>query len=157
VEMAAANNDVQLWNVMDQAADEVARVFADNNDYEVLHPLQGPPQEIRVVQAGHLAQEVFPFNERRDGLGATYHEAGTLAMGDNPKLCVCNTDARFHFVDNAYVVDPSVFPSLGSPNPMLTGIALSRRTGDGLLRRLPHRVAPAPEDGFKYLFDGTAT
>ncbi len=157
VEMAPSANDVLLWNAMDQAADEVVRVLAGNNDYEVLVPPQGFPQEIRVVPAGHLAQEVFPFLDpsRRDGLGTTYHEAGTLALGTDPNVSVCNPDARFHFVDNAYVADPSVFPSLGSPNPMLTGIALTRRTADGLLARLPHRVAPALEPGFEYLFDGT--
>src|SRR6266567_10111 len=157
VEMAPSANDLLLWNAMDQASDEVARLFAGNNDYEVLVPPQSFPQEIRVVPAGHLAQEVFPFLDpsRRDGLGTTYHEAGTLAMGNNPNASVCNPDACFHFVDNTYVADPSVFPSLGSPNPMLTGIALTRRTADGLLARLPHRVVPALEPGFEYLFDGT--
>ncbi len=157
VEMAPSANDLLLWDAMDQATDEVARLFAGNNDYEVLVPPQGFPQEIRVVPAGHLAQEVFPFLDpsRRDGLGTTYHEAGTLAMGNDPNASVCNPDARFHFVDNTYVADPSVFPSLGSPNPMLTGVALTRRTADSLLARLPHRVAPALEPGFEYLFDGT--
>src|SRR5204862_2400717 len=60
VEMAPSTNDNLLWNAMDQAADDVAALFADNNDYEVLVPPQGPPQEIRPVRGGHLAQEVLP-------------------------------------------------------------------------------------------------
>lgn len=157
VELRQSANDDVLWSAMDQASDEVARLFAVNSDYEVLVPPQGPPQEIRVVQAGHLANEVFPFTDprRRDGLGTTFHEAGTLAMGNDSATSVCNPDARFHFVDNVYVADPSVFPSLGSPGPMLTGVTLARRTADRLLTTLPHRVAPALESGFEYLFDGT--
>jgi hypothetical protein len=38
---------------------------------------------------------------------------------------------------------------------MLTGTALARRTADRLLASMPHPVAPAPEAGFTYLFDGT--
>ena len=41
---------------------------------------------------------------------------------------------------------------MGSPNPMLSGVALSRRTADHVL------PAPAPavaEPGFRTLFDGT--
>lgn len=33
-----------------------------------------------------------------------------------------------------YVTSPAVFPRVGSPNPMLTGIALARRTADRLAR-----------------------
>jgi hypothetical protein len=52
-----------------------------------------------------------------------------------------------HFVSNAYVAGPALFPTIGSPNPMLTGIALARRLGDHLLPNLP-------SDGFQSLFDG---
>jgi hypothetical protein len=45
-----------------------------------------------------------------------------------------------------------LFPTIGSPNPMLTGIALVRRLGDFLL---PDPPLPTPEAGFTYLFDGS--
>ena len=151
-------NDLALWDAMDQASDEVGRIFAGNQPYEVLIPPQGVPNEIRVVPAGGLAKDVFPFTERsrRDGLGTTHHEVGTLRMGNDPNASVTNADARFHQVANAYVASPALFPSSGSPNPMLTGIALARRTGDRLLDALAHPVAPQLEPGFAYLFDGTA-
>jgi Domain of Unknown Function (DUF1080) len=58
---------------------------------------------------------------------------------------------------NCYVDAPALFPSLGSPNPMLTGVALSRRTADllqaSVLPRAP--ISSASAAGFTALFDGT--
>ena len=96
---------------------------------------------------------MLPFGRRRDGLGTTHHEAGTLRMGDNPATSVTDSDGRFHHVDNVYALGPALYPSVGSPNPMLTGTALARRLADRLaapppfapilascpLRRLQHR------------------
>src|SRR5207253_6140872 len=90
--------------------------------------------------------------ERRDGLGTTHHEAGTLRMGDDPNKSVTDANCRFHGVKNAYVAGPALFPTAGSPNPMLTGIALARRLGDHLL---PPPPPAAVEPGFAYLFDGS--
>jgi choline dehydrogenase-like flavoprotein len=125
-------NDRDLWDAMDAAAVEVAKVFNGGTMPEVL-------------------------SNGRDGMGTTHHEAGPLWMGDDPAKSVTRPDGRFHFVDNAYVAGPALFPTVGSPNPMLTGTALARRTADKLLASMPHPVAPAPEPGFSYLFDGTAT
>jgi hypothetical protein len=85
----------------------------------------------------------------RDGLGTTHHEGGALALG-----AVTDDDGRFMFVDNAYALGPALFPTLGSPNPMLTGVALARR----MAKRLVPAPAPfAPTDGFTPLFDGFTT
>ena len=88
--------------------------------------------------------------ERRDGLGTTHHEAGTLRMGDNAGDSVTDVNCRFHSAKNTYVAGPALFPATGSPNPMLTGIALARRLGDHLLP-----PPPQPQTGVTYLFDGT--
>ena len=47
-----------------------------------------------------------------------------------------NVDCRAHEVDNLYVVDTSVFPSIGAVNPALTAMANSLRVGDHLLERM---------------------
>lgn len=122
--------DRELWAAMDQAADEVAQVFAAGHPFEVLE-------------------------RRRDGMGTTHHEAGPLWIGDRPATSVTNPDGRLHCADNAYVAGPALFPTVGSPNPMLTGTALARRTADRVLAQLPHPVAAPLEDGYAYLFDGT--
>jgi hypothetical protein len=73
-------------------------------------------------------------------------------MDPDPTRGVTDADGRFHHAENLYVAGPALFPSIGSPNPMLTGIALSRRTGDLILAPPPF----APDPGFEVLFDGTA-
>src|SRR5205809_304934 len=54
------------------------------------------------------------------------------------------SDIGFHEADNLYAVGPALLPTLGSPNPMLTCVALSRRTGDHLVLP-PVIAAPALE------------
>jgi hypothetical protein len=117
--------DEELWNAMDAAMQKVAAVFADG-------------QPMQVIQSN------------RDGLGTTHHEAGTLWMGDDPTRSVTTPQGRFHHTENLYTAGPALFPSIGSPNPMLTGIALSRRTGDFIMAP----PALTAEAGFETLFDG---
>jgi hypothetical protein len=71
-------------------------------------------------------------------------------LGDDAATSVTDVNCRFHAVSNLYAAGPALFPSNGSPNPMLTGIALARRLGDHL--RPP---PPMPKSGVTYLFDGT--
>jgi choline dehydrogenase-like flavoprotein len=64
------------------------------------------------------------------------HQAGTCRFGTDAATSVLNVDCRAHEVDNLYVVDTSVFPSIGAVNPALTAMANSLRVGDRLLERL---------------------
>jgi hypothetical protein len=121
--------DRRLWQAMDRTAEAVAIAFG------AVNPTFGGPQN-------------------RDPMGSTHHEAGTLWMGADPSNSVTNRDGRFHYVGNAYVAGPALFPTLGSPNPMLTGTALARRTGDVILRELNRPPLPKEPD-FTALFDGT--
>lgn len=141
--------DLALWHAMDRAADDVARVLAGGHDYEVLIDGRALP-----VPAGRPASEVLPFERRRDDIGTTHHEAGTLWMGTDPATSVTDPDGCFHDVANAYVAGPAVFPSIGSPSPMLTGLALTRRLARHLV---PEPVPYMPGGGFRPLFDGIDT
>ncbi|RUW85598.1 DUF1080 domain-containing protein [Mesorhizobium sp. M1E.F.Ca.ET.063.01.1.1] len=143
VSIDPSEEDQILWNAMDTAADEVALVFANGHPYEVL--IGNNFQPVSAIQS---AVTVLPFLNRRDGLGTTHHEAGTLAFGVDPNTSVTNPDARFHRVPNLYVAGPALFPTVGSPNPMLTGAALSRRLADHLAKPF------AAQAGFTSLFDG---
>ena len=86
------------------------------------------------------------------GLARPITKAGTLRMGISPANSVTTPNARFHHVVNAYVAGPALLPSLGSPNPMLSGVALARRIAEHLVAPLP---PPALEAGYQWLFDGT--
>lgn len=73
------------------------------------------------------------------------HQAGTCRFGSDPKTSVLNTDCRAHEVDNLYVVDASIFPSIGAVNPALTVMANAIRVGDHLLARMgAGRARPEP-------------
>ena len=148
VSIVPTPKDTALWNAMDKAADEVAWLFANGGPIEVL-----TPDGVKVVSTLAKLPEVFPYSGRRDSLGTTHHETGPLWMGDDPARSVTNSDGRFHSVNNAYIAGPALFPTIGSPNPMLTGIALGRRTADRILQRLD---PPLLEPGFTSLFDGSA-
>ena len=127
-ETIQTTNDRATWNAMDAMADELRAVIVGTSTSHVL---------------GH----------RRDGLGTTHHEAGTMRMGTEPATSVTTPDGRFHNVVNAYVLGPALLPTIGSPGPMLSGVALARRLGDHLVAPLP---PPDLEEGFEWLFDGTA-
>jgi hypothetical protein len=143
VSVNPSTEDNVLWDTMDLAAEDVALVFANGQPYEVLVGNAFQP-----VAAGQSALTVSTRQSRRDGLGTTHHEAGTLALGNDPAASVTNADARFHHVPNLYVAGPALFPTVGSPNPMLTGTALARRLAD-------HLATPFVADpGFVSLFDG---
>jgi choline dehydrogenase-like flavoprotein len=153
VTLNPTNKDNALWQAMDRASDEVAKVLAGGKDFEVLTRNGMVP----ATPATDLSQ-VVPYQPianggRRDGLGTTHHEAGPLWMGDDPNTSVTDPEGRFHLVSNAYVAGPALFPTVGSPNPMLTGVALARRLADRLAQVPP--VTPDP--GFKLLFDGFTT
>jgi choline dehydrogenase-like flavoprotein len=64
------------------------------------------------------------------------HQAGTARMGADPQTSVVDVDCKAHELDNLYVVDTSVFPSIGAVNPALTAMANSLRVGDHLLERM---------------------
>jgi choline dehydrogenase-like flavoprotein len=69
-------NDRERWGAMDHASDQVAQVLAGASGFEQL-------------------------GRRRDGIGSTHHESGTLWMGDDPTTSVTTANGRFHHVVNA--------------------------------------------------------
>ena len=58
------------------------------------------------------------------------HQAGTCRFGADPAVSVLNLDCRAHELDNLYVVDTSVFPSIGAVNPALTIAAQALRVAN---------------------------
>lgn len=112
INLVATQDDKALWDAMDKAALDLANALANND-----------PTKIKVIE------------QRRDGLGTTHHESGTLWMGTNANDSVTNLDGRFHHIANAYVASPALFPTLGSANPSLTAIALALRSAKEIARK----------------------
>jgi choline dehydrogenase-like flavoprotein len=78
----------------------------------------------------------FAYMKNEIPVAGVAHQAGTCRFGDDPAASALNHDCRAHEVDNLYVVDTSVFPSIGAVNPALTAMANSLRVGDHLLKRM---------------------
>ena len=116
--------DLQTWHAMDAAIVSLGQRIA------------GAPANIEYRYDNAWQTQPFPlsrpFPEWHRGLGSTFHEAGTLWMGDNPATSVTNDVGRFHHIDNAYACDQSIFSTVGSVNPALTGLALARRLAEHL-------------------------
>jgi choline dehydrogenase-like flavoprotein len=53
-------------------------------------------------------------------------------MGDSSASAVTNALGRFHHVNNAYACDQSLFPTVGSVNPVLTGLTLAKRISEAV-------------------------
>ena len=54
-------------------------------------------------------------------------------MGTDPTTSVVDPDCRSHDVDNLWICDGSVFPTVGAVNPSLTIQAIATRTARRLL------------------------
>jgi choline dehydrogenase-like flavoprotein len=103
VQMNSTNAEDTLANAMDAAIMALANALAVS------------PANLKVT------------SQDRDGLGTTYHEAGTLWMGTNPATSVTDVNGKFHNISNGFCTDQSLFVTVGSVNPTLTGLVLSRK------------------------------
>jgi hypothetical protein len=124
VHMTLGPDDAQTWAAMDEAALALAQAVA------------GSPDNVQFLYDGGWQLQPFPldrpFPEWHRGLGTTYHESGTLWMGDDSTTSVTDAIGRFHHIQNAYACDQALFPTVGSVNPVLTGLTLAKRLVDHL-------------------------
>jgi choline dehydrogenase-like flavoprotein len=104
---------------------------AKNRLYHKLESLLGKLD----MNTHHLIHR-FAYMANEIPVAGCAHQAGTCRFGTDPSTSVLNTDCRAHEVDNLYVVDTSIFPSIGAVNPALTAMANSLRVGDHLLERM---------------------
>jgi choline dehydrogenase-like flavoprotein len=87
------------------------------------------------MHSDHLFHR-FAYMKNEIPVAGVAHQAGTCRFGADESASVLNRDCRAHELDNLYVVDTSIFPSIGAVNPALTAMANSMRVGDHLLERL---------------------
>jgi len=87
------------------------------------------------LNEGHLLHR-FAYMKNDIPAAGCAHQAGTARFGSDPATSVANTDCRAHELDNLYIADTSIFPSIGAVNPALTAMANALRVGDHLLERM---------------------
>jgi hypothetical protein len=159
VNIVKSQDDIALWNTMDDAAIKLARALADNDPSKIQYfynkngtlnqPGAAWHNEPPPVSTSNDRND--PANKVRDGLGTTHHEAGTLWMGEDANTSITDLNGKFHHIQNAYVAGPAIFPSLGSANPSLTALALCRKTAGAIARELK----PVSEPGYLPLIGGS--
>jgi choline dehydrogenase-like flavoprotein len=81
----------------------------------------------------HKAGHRYLFTNMQIPLTGVAHQAGTARMGTDPATSVTDPDGKVHGLDNLYIADASLFPSIGAVNPALTVMALALRQADHLL------------------------
>jgi choline dehydrogenase-like flavoprotein len=87
------------------------------------------------MDGDHLLSR-FAYMKNDIPVAGCAHQAGTCRFGTDPAKSVVDVDCKAHELDNLYVVDTSVFPSIGAVNPALTAMANSLRVGNHLVERL---------------------
>lgn len=134
--------DDELWNEMDEAM------------YRVAEKLGSGDSEFWVggewKKSRHLQGKLKSEGGIRDPLGTTYHESGTLWMGEDPFPSPTDSTGRFRHVHNAYCADQALFTRGGSANPVPTGMVLAR----GAARAITGQDGSfSPEPGFRSVFE----
>ncbi|HUD38247.1 MAG TPA: GMC family oxidoreductase [Streptosporangiaceae bacterium] len=90
-------------------------------------------------KTGLTARNVFRKNFYMDmevPIAGVAHQAGTCRFGSDRSLSVADVSCKAHELDNLYLADASVFPSIGAVNPALTVMANAIRVGDLIAERL---------------------
>jgi hypothetical protein len=161
-EMVSGNSASQV--TLDPEPDEfgIRRAFVHIDDsFTQQNPQNSQAQKDRAIlnamrQAPSEVFDVFAVTNKSfnvDAIGTTYHESGTLRMGEDASNSVVDPDLLFHGVTNTYVADTSVLPTCGSANPVQPGIALIRRLARHLAKP---SVDVIPAAGM-FLFKDTPT
>ena len=63
-----------------------------------------------------------------------YHPVGTCMMGADPDQSVVDSNLKMHGLDNLYVVDASVFPTVTSGNTHAPTTLVAHKGADAILR-----------------------
>ena len=96
-------------------------------------------EELRRAGLGHLEIELRGEVPPPD-LHGGWHQMGTTRMHNDPRMGVVDSNSRVHGVSNLYLAGPSVFPTGGCANPVLTIVALTLRLADHLKNTVFHKV-----------------
>jgi hypothetical protein len=138
--------------MVETPADKQVRDAQSEAAFAFIESLAGQPKGSATNKDANAPIEFFSGGE--DGIGTTYHESGTLWIGTDYTTSVTDVNGRFHHVSNAYCVDQSIFPTVGSANPVPTGLALSRKVARSIVERYTSVQTISDEQGFETLYSG---
>ena len=114
------DNRVSLAEETDDHGVPVARVTFSYGDNDRLLIERMRADGARIMEAAGADRLLFN--------NGNHHVLGTCRMGDDPDASVVDADCRSHDVENLWICDGSVLPTVGAVNPSLTIQALATRT-----------------------------
>ncbi|NJD56940.1 MAG: GMC family oxidoreductase [Nitrospirae bacterium] len=88
-------------------------------------------EELQLAGLGRLHVEMRDDSVPQHITGG-WHHMGTTRMHSDPAKGVVDGQCRVHGIANLFIAGPSVFPTCGYANPVLTIVALAARLGDHL-------------------------
>jgi choline dehydrogenase-like flavoprotein len=96
----------------------------------------------REVRRAGLGEVLIDLNDGKppQDLHGGYHHMGTTRMHTDPRKGVVDGDCRAHGMANLFIAGPSVFPTGGYANPVLTIVALAVRLADHVKWSLSKRM-----------------
>lgn len=74
--------------------------------------------------------------EASRALVGSAHVMGGLPMGEDLDRCLVDSHGKYHYLDNLYVIDGSIFPTSIGANPQLSIYGMSCRLATGLAEKL---------------------
>ncbi len=143
-----AKHSVDIWLTTEDLPKPENRVTVDDDanihlayQYSNATETDGLYSELKTVlnKTGLAAHHVLSKNVYADlsvPLAGVGHQAGTARFGSDPSTSVADVNCKAHELDNLYLADASIFPSIGAVNPALTVMANAIRVGDHIAERL---------------------
>ena len=92
-------------------------------------------QELQLAKLGKLEIEMTNNTPPSDMHGG-WHHMGTTRMHMDSRKGVVNENSKVHDISNLYIAGPSVFPTSGYANPVLTIAALTIRLADHIKEKM---------------------
>ncbi len=86
-------------------------------------------------EASKAAINELSYTSSRALVGSA-HVMGGMAMGEDLDRCVVDSKGKYHYLDNLYVIDGSLFPTSIGANPQLSIYGMACRLATGLAEKL---------------------
>ena len=123
--LPSADNRVTLAEEVDDHGVPVARVTFSYGDNDRALIAAMTDDGTRIMEAADADRVLVSQG--------THHVLGTCRMGADPATSVVDANCRTHDIDNLWVCDGSVLPSVGAVNPSLTIQAIATRTANHMI------------------------
>jgi choline dehydrogenase-like flavoprotein len=111
-----------------------ARITHRSHPNDILLAKWQVNKNVEILEAAGAFRTIPVHLERGRSSGNTFHQHGSVRMGDDPAKTVLNKWGQAHDVDNLFVLDGASFPTATGVNPTLTIMANAWRCAEHIAR-----------------------